>query len=98
MTSPEQLRSVDRPTPVVMRPQPGDSPVLRATYNRVATPYHWANLAWSDQEWRQRQTVAHRRHWLPIAGDEPARVLTVEAPPQGEVGIVTFRLVPEFGG
>src|SRR2546430_16353496 len=98
MTSPEQLRSVDRPTPVVMRPQPGDSPVLRATYNRVATPYHWANLAWSDQEWRQRQTGAHRRHWLALAGDEPAGGLPLEGQPQGEGGVVTFRLGPELGG
>jgi GNAT superfamily N-acetyltransferase len=98
MTAPEQLRPAERPTTLVMRPVPADSALLRATYTRVATPYHWGQLAWSDDEWRERQGVPRRRHWLAVDGDEPAGLLTVEAQPDGDVEIVTFGLVPEFVG
>jgi GNAT superfamily N-acetyltransferase len=42
--------------------------------------------------------VPQRRHWLAVAGDQPAGLLTVEAQPRGDVEILTFGLVPEFIG
>jgi RimJ/RimL family protein N-acetyltransferase len=98
MTAPEQLRPASGPTSVELRPEPADSPLLHGTYVRVATPHHWGHLAWSEREWRERQGVPQRRHWLILAGDEPAGMLSLEAQPEGQVEILSFGLVPEFVG
>lgn len=100
MTGPDELRPARVPA-VPMRLQeagPADLAAIRDLHDRVAGPYGWRSLAWTEDQWRECLTRPGVRTWLPSVVDRTAGLAVLQSQPGGEVEIDFFGLVPEFVG
>jgi ribosomal protein S18 acetylase RimI-like enzyme len=99
MTSPDQLRPGHPAAMAVdLQEQDKTSPLIRATHERIAAPYHWSSLYWTDEEWEQYLARPHLRHWIAWADGAAAGLISIESQSGGDAEIDTFGLVPEFVG
>lgn len=103
MTGPDQLRPARPADGVVLEQVDRTSPLIRSVQDRVAAPYHWPSLSWSEGQWEEWLSRPGLRHWIVRCRGEAAGVAELEAQPGGEVELTSFGLVPEcvgsgFGG
>jgi GNAT superfamily N-acetyltransferase len=98
MTGVEQLRA-GRETPgMVLEPVENTSPLIRDTQERIAAPYGWLSLSWSDDLWRHWLDTPLVQRWIVRHGSAVAGLVELEAQRKGQVELTTFGLVPEFVG
>lgn len=98
MTAADQLRP-GRPTDgVELEGVDLTSPMIKSTQDRVAGPYHWQTLWWSDEHWAQWLSRPGLRYSIIRCRGEVAGVAELEAQYGGDVELTSFGLVPEFVG
>jgi GNAT superfamily N-acetyltransferase len=98
MTGSDELRAASSASMRLREVGPDELASVRDLHDRVAGPYGWRSLAWSDDEWRECLTRQGVRGWLSYVGDAAAGVAVLQSQPGGEVEIDFFGLVPEFVG
>ena len=106
MTSPDQLRAGSAPPAEITVESVDESALLliRSTHDRIAIPYHWSSLEWSEQRWLELLARPGIRSWIARAGGvygvdrDVIGLVQCEMQPPGDVEIIKFGLVPEFVG
>lgn len=99
MLSPDDLRPAFTP-PALLEVQELDpwAPLVRDITLGIGRDHQWPSQQWDDQQWQIYLLGPHLRHWLALIGGAPAGLLSLDAPPAGEVEIDTFGLLPEHIG
>jgi GNAT superfamily N-acetyltransferase len=100
MTSPDQL-AAGRVPPGGITLTSADAAslaLIRATHDRVGSPYHWPSLAWSEQHWLNLLCYSGMRCWIAHHRGEVVGLVQLRPHPLREVQITKFGLVPEWVG
>ena len=99
MLSPHDLRPALKP-PIPLEVQELDqwSPLVRGTSLSVGRAHQWPSQCWDDQQWQTYLRRQHLRHWVACLHGVPAGLLSLDAPPGGDVEVDTFGLLPDHIG
>lgn len=100
MTSPDQLVPGKAPPAEITleRADATELALIRSTNDRIATPYHWSSLRWSDQQWLDVLTRPGVQSWIARVSADVIGLVQLEKHLQRGVEITRFGLVPEYLG
>lgn len=99
MHSPADLRPAPEPAVgLEVRELDRYSPLVRGTTLGIGRPHQWPSQRWDDQQWQVYLTRPHLRHWVALIHGAPVGLLSLDAPPGGDVEVDTFGLLPGHGG
>jgi GNAT superfamily N-acetyltransferase len=101
MTSPEQLRPVDAPSPRPRIERVGECPVsfLRYLYAEVGRAFHWRDrLSWSDEQIERYLATPGVSIWLMTWEAAPAGYFELKRTDDDAIEIAYFGLLPEYFG
>jgi GNAT superfamily N-acetyltransferase len=74
------------------------SPLVRDMTLRIGRAHQWPSQRWDDQQWQSYLNGPDLRHWVALVRGAPAGLLSLDAPPGGDVEVDTFGLLPDHLG
>jgi GNAT superfamily N-acetyltransferase len=99
MLSPDGLRPAPgRAAGLEVRELGQCSPLIRETTLGIGRAHQWPSQWWDDQQWQIYRKRPHLRHWVALVRGAPAGLLSLDAPPGGDVEVDTFGLLPDHIG
>lgn len=93
MTGSDELRPAVAVPHVELESLEPASPLIRTTTERIARPYSWPSLSWTDREWAEFVGNPLRWFWLVRHAGEIAGLADFETQGGGDVEITTLGLV-----
>jgi GNAT superfamily N-acetyltransferase len=74
------------------------SPLVRETTLGIGCAHQWPSQLWDDRQWETYLKRRDLRHWVALIDGAPAGLLSLDAPPGGDVEVDTFGLLPDHIG
>jgi GNAT superfamily N-acetyltransferase len=99
MLSPDDLRPASgTASGLEVRELDRCSPLIREVTLGIGRAHQWPSQRWDEQRWQTYLNGPDLRHWVAAVDGAPAGLLSLDAPPGGDVELDTFGLLPDHIG